>query len=348
MSESMRALRLHGPNDLRLEQVPVPEPGPGQVLIAVHRCGICGTDLHLASGTFPTPSLPVTLGHEFSGTVAALGADPAPSPVTLATGTPVVADINTSCGRCYFCRRGQRLFCPYVAQLGVGADGGLADYVLAPVGNVYALPPELSLDAAAYVEPLACAVHGQDRVGLAVGDTVLVIGAGPMGLAHVALARLRGAARVIVSELDADRGKLAQQLGADVVLDPSTADLGEALAALTGGVGPDVVIEAVGTIPTYEAAVAQVRRGGTILAYGAAPATAEMRLRPFELYAKELTIVGSYAGTGDTWPRAIELLAGGRFDPSTIVDSVRPLEEAAAAIEGLRDDRSTVKVHIDL
>jgi threonine dehydrogenase-like Zn-dependent dehydrogenase len=135
-------------------------------------------------------------------------------------------------------------------------------------------------------------------------------------------------------------------MGADVVIDPSETNLGDALNDLTQGVGPDVVIEAVGSIPTYESAVTVVRRGGKILAYGAPPATADMKLRPFDIYAKELTIVGSYAGTYDTWPRAIELLAAGRFDPSLIVDSVRPLDEAVQAIEGLERDRSTVKVHI--
>jgi 2-desacetyl-2-hydroxyethyl bacteriochlorophyllide A dehydrogenase len=342
MAQTMTAVRLHGPGDLRLEEINVPEPGPGEVLVKVHRCGICGTDLHIAKGNFPAPNLPLVLGHEFSGTVAELGAGVAGP----ATGSRVVVDINTACGHCYFCRRGQKLFCPTVAQLGVHTAGGLAEYVVAPAANLHVLPDSLSLDTATYVEPLACAVHGQDRIGVASGDTVLVIGGGPMGLAHIALSRLKGAARVVVSELDGERKKRAEKMGADVVIDPSETNLGDALNDLTQGVGPDVVIEAVGSIPTYESAVAVVRRGGKILAYGAPPATADMKLRPFDIYAKELTIVGSYAGTYDTWPRAIELLAGGRFDPSLIVDSVRPLDEAVQAIEGLERDRSTVKVHI--
>ncbi|MDQ1618006.1 MAG: hypothetical protein QOE19_575 [Actinomycetota bacterium] len=342
MAQTMTAVRLHGPGDLRLEEINVPEPGPGEVLVKVHRCGICGTDLHIAKGNFPAPNLPLVLGHEFSGTVAELGAGVAGP----ATGSRVVVDINTACGHCYFCRRGQKLFCPTVAQLGVHTAGGLAEYVVAPAANLHVLPDSLSLDTATYVEPLACAVHGQDRIGVASGDTVLVIGGGPMGLAHVALSRLKGAARVVVSELDGERKKRAEKMGADVVIDPSETNLGDALNDLTQGVGPDVVIEAVGSIPTYESAVTVVRRGGKILAYGAPPATADMKLRPFDIYAKELTIVGSYAGTYDTWPRAIELLAGGRFDPSLIVDSVRPLDEAVQAIEGLERDRSTVKVHI--
>lgn len=344
MAETMMAVRLHAPEDLRLDEVPVPEPSAGQVLIKVHRCGICGTDLHITKGNFPAPNLPLTLGHEFSGTVAATG----PGVDGNLTGDRVVVDINTSCGHCYFCTRGQKLFCPFVSQLGVHSAGGLAEYVLASAGNLHFLPETVSLDTAAYVEPLACAIHGQDRVGIRSGDSVLVIGGGPMGLAHIALARLSGASQVIVSEPNPDRRSLAERMGADHLIDPLTADLSQVLGDLTHGVGPDVVIEAVGSIRTYESAVAVVRRGGRILAYGAAPQDALMSLRPFDIYSKELTIVGSYAGTYDTWPRAIELLAGGRFDPSFIVDSVRPLSQGAQAIRDLEHDRSIVKIHIQI
>src|SRR4051812_30968759 len=292
MTDMMTAVRLHSAEDLRLDEVPIPDAAPGEVLIRVHRCGICGTDLHIAKGNFPAPNLPLVLGHEFSGTVASIG--DGVSDIT--AGDRVVVDINISCGHCYFCRRGQKLFCPRVAQLGVHRAGGLAQYVTAPAGNVYTLPGSVSLDTATYVEPLACAIHGQDRIGIRSGDRVLVIGGGPMGLAHIALARLNGASLVIVSEPDPARRERATRMGADVVVDPFAAPLADTLRELTGGIGPDVVIEAVGSIPTYESAVAVVRRGGKVLAYGAAPQDAQMSLRPFDIYAKELTIVGSYAG----------------------------------------------------
>lgn len=342
MAETMRAVRLHAPGDLRLDEVSIPEVVAGEVLIKVHRCGICGTDLHIAKGRFPAPNLPLTLGHEFSGTVRAVAGD-----VTgVKVGDRVVVDINVACGTCYFCSRGQKLFCPNVAQLGVHRAGGLAEYVTAPSRNVHVLPDSVSLDTAAYVEPLACAIHGQDRIGIRSGDRVLIIGGGPMGLAHIALSRLAGASEVIVSEPDPHRRELAGKLGADVLVDPLDTPIEDSVADLTDGIGADVVIEAVGAIPTYESAVETVRRGGKVLAYGAAPQDAAMSLRPFDIYAKELTIVGSYAGTYDTWPRAIELLAGGRFSPSGIVDTVRPLDEALEAIQSLETDRSIVKVHI--
>lgn len=344
MPSTMTAVRLHGSGDLRFDTVPVPNPRHGEVLIRVWRSGICGTDLHIAKGNFPAPNLPLTLGHEFSGTIATLGDGVG----GIEIGAKVVVDINIACGRCYFCTRGQKLFCPEISQLGVHQAGGLAEYVVAPATNVYELPESLSLDDAAYVEPLACAIHGQDRITISSGDRVLIIGGGPMGLAHIALARLSGAGLVVVSEPDAARRELAGRMGADVLIDPFETPLETAIVDLTDGIGPDVVIEAVGSIPTYEAAVGAVRRGGRILAYGAAPQDATMSLRPFDIYSKELTIVGSYAGTYGTWPRAIALLAAGRFTPSLIVDSVRPLSDAVEAIRALEHDRSTVKVHIQM
>ena len=344
MAPTMLAARLHGPGDLRMDTIEVPVAKPDEVLIKVHRTGICGTDLHIAKGNFPAPNLPLTLGHEFSGTIVEIGSTVS----SVAVGAKVVADINIACGVCDFCRKGAKLFCPTIRQLGVHDAGALAEFVVAPAQNIYLLPDSVSLDAAAYVEPLACAIHGQDRIGIRAGETVLIIGGGPMGLAHAALAKLQGAAQIIVSEPDFHRREIAIQMGADITVDPINENLDAILKSKTNNIGPDVVIEAVGSIPTYEASVALVRRGGRILAYGAAPQDASMQLRPFDIYAKELTIVGSYAGTYDTWPRAINLIAAGRFNPSLIVDSIRPLSEAVAAIKSLEKDRSIVKIHIQI
>ena len=340
----MLAARLHAGGNFRIDTVEVPVPKTDEVLIKVHRTGICGTDLHIVSGNFPAPNLPLTLGHEFSGTIAQLGSQG----LSLNVGDKVVVDINIACGRCNFCRLGSKLFCPSVRQLGVHDAGALAEFVVAPIQNVYVLPDSISLDAAAYVEPLACAIHGQDRIGIRAGETVLIIGGGPMGLAHIVLAKLQGAAKIIVSEPDSHRRQIAVKLGADIAIDPIRENFRDLLNLNTNNIGPDVVIEAVGSIPTYEDSVAVVRRGGRILAYGAAPQDASMQLRPFDVYAKELTIVGSYAGTYDTWPRAINLIAAERFDPSLIVDTIRPLSEAVEALQSLKTNRSIVKIHIQV
>ena len=206
----------------------------------------------------------------------------------------------------------------------------------------------MPFDHAAFVEPLACAVHGQQRIGVGIGETVLIIGAGPMGLAHAALSRLRGAAKVIMSEPSAQRRARAHAIGSDVEIDPLSDTGFDQLMLATEGRGADVVIEAVGRPATYQQAIELVRRGGRILAYGAAPPNATIDLKPFDIYAKELTIVGSYAGTYDTWPTAIDLIASGRVNPSEIIDSVRPLDAVTRSIENMETDKSVVKIQIDV
>jgi 2-desacetyl-2-hydroxyethyl bacteriochlorophyllide A dehydrogenase len=343
VTATMQAAVFHGADDLRVEEVPRPTATPGTVLLQVARCGICGTDSHIVRGRFPAPNLPLIIGHEFAGTVVEVGAG-----VThVAQGDRATGDINIACGTCWYCRHNSKLFCPNVRQLGVHDAGGMAEYVLVPAQNVYRLPATMPFDHAAFIEPLACAIHGQDRVGVGVAESVLIIGAGPMGLAHTAMSRLRGAHQIIVSEPDAQRRDRALRLGGDIAVDPLTGGLDEILEA-TDGRGPDVVIEAVGSTRTYTQAIELVRRGGRVLAYGAAPADATIEVKPFEIYTKELTIVGSYAGTYETWPKAIDLIASGRFDPGAIVDSVRPLQDVMEAIESLESDKSVVKVQVQI
>ena len=344
MHSTMRAAVFHGRNQLRCEEVTRPDPKAGEVLIKVSRCGICGTDSHIFRCNFPAPNLPLIIGHEFAGTVAAVGA----GVKSVKPGDKATADINIACGTCWFCRHHQKLFCAEVRQLGVHDAGGMADYVVAPAANVYKLPNAMTFEHAAFVEPLACAIHGQERIGVGVGETVLIIGAGPMGLAHAALSRLRGASRVIISEPSETRRARAHAIGSDIEIDPLAENATERLLQATEGRGADVVIEAVGRPATYKQAIELVRRGGRILAYGAAPPDATIDLKPFDIYAKELTIVGSYAGTYTTWPKAIDLIANGRVNPSQIVDSVRPLSAVAHSIESMETDRSCVKIQIDL
>lgn len=343
MNRLMQAAVFRGPSQLRVEEVTRPDPGPGEVLLQVARCGICGTDSHIYRGNFPAPNLPLIIGHEFAGVVAAVGNGVS----HVKPGDRATADINIACGTCWFCRHNNKLFCAQVRQLGVHGAGGMAEYVAVPALNVYKLPTAMPFGHAAFIEPLACAVHGQNRIGVSTGETVVIIGAGPMGLAHAALSRLRGAAKIIVSEPSPERRKRAHTVGSDLEVDPMQGGLDEIMAA-TDDRGADVVIEAVGRPATYVQAIQLARRGGRVLAYGAAPPTATIEVRPFDIYAKELTIVGSYAGTYQTWPIAIDLIANGRVDPDAIVDSVRPLADVVQAIEGLETDKSVVKIQVQV
>ena len=338
----MKAAMLYGPNDLRVERVTLPEVGANDVLLKVDMCGICGTDVHILRGSFPAPNLPLIPGHEFAGHVVATGE----AVDHVKTGDYVTADINLACGHCYFCRRQQKLFCEQIQQIGVHTHGALAEFVKAPAAAIYQVPEELSPQQGAYIEPLACAVHGQARAAIQPGSSVAIIGAGPMGLAHAQLAKLRGAAPVIVTEMNAVRLAKAREMGADHVIDAGAEDAVEAVRALTGGRGADYVIEAVGSIPTYRQAFDMVRRGGTLVAYGAAPSTASIDLKPFDIYSKELTIVGSYAGTYETWPEAIALIQGGRFNPEEIVTEIAPLDDIVGAIETVEKNKDVIKIQI--
>jgi 2-desacetyl-2-hydroxyethyl bacteriochlorophyllide A dehydrogenase len=333
----MRAAVFHGVGDIRVEDAPVPAVADDEVLLRVELCGICGTDVHILKGTFPPGRTPITLGHEFVGRIVDWPGE---------DGRLVTADIAISCGGCSFCRHGQRLFCPDVRQIGVHLDGAFAEYVAVPASAVHPLPDGMTARQGAYVEPLACVLHGHERAPIPPGSTVVVVGAGPMGLLHVQLARLRGAARVICSEPFEARRRKAAGLGADLTIDPASTDPVAAVLDETGGRGADVVIEAVGSIPTYDQAFRMVRRGGTLLAFGAAPSTETLPLRPFDIYARELTVVGSYAATYGTYEDAIALIASGRVEVDSTVTAVRPLEDIADAIAASGSDRDVIKIQI--
>ncbi|WP_083676061.1 zinc-dependent alcohol dehydrogenase family protein [Paenibacillus sp. FSL H8-0548] len=338
----MLAAVTYGAEDTRIVEVDVPSIQADEILIAVKRCGICGTDPHIYRGHFPVP-LPLIQGHEFSGEVVEIGA----SVKTVVIGDRVTADINISCGKCYFCRMGQKLFCKEIEQIGVHINGAFAEYIKVPESNVYKLPKEMSWEEAAYIEPLACVIRGQDRANITIGSTVAIIGAGPMGLVHAQLAKMNGASKVIISEMNQARIEKARQLGIDHVVDASQVDPVQAVYDLTEQRGADFVIEAVGAVPTYQQAFQMVRRGGTLVTYGAAPAHAVLEIKPFEIYSKELTIVGSYAGTYDTWVKAINLISSKRFQPATIISKTVPLSSVVDGITEAMNNKDTIKIMVD-
>lgn len=338
-SKKMKAAVLNDDEDLRIEKVDIPTIGSEEVLISVEYCGVCGTDNHLYKGNFPSPK-PLILGHEFSGVVAEVGNNVS----NVKKGDKVTADINMSCGVCYYCRTGNKLFCNDVKQLGVHIDGAFAEYIKAPASNVYKIPDEMSLFKGAFIEPLACVVHGQERTNITLGSSVAIIGAGTMGLTHAALAKLNGASRVIISEMNPERISKAKEMGVDYVINAKEVDPVEEVMRLTDGRGADYVIEAVGSIPTYTQAFKMVKRGGSLTVYGAAPADAEMTIKPFEIYSKELTIVGTYAGTYDTWVKAIELLKTNRFDPTPLISKTISLDELENELKS--PDPSSIKTFV--
>lgn len=303
--------------------------GEGEVLLRVAACGICGTDVHIYHGDKGSAEVtpPVVLGHELSGTVAEVG----PGVTRLRPGDRVAVDPNHYCGVCHYCGIGKKQLCSHLFAIGVNRDGGFAEYCCAPEAQCYPLADGVPLEHGAMAEPLACCLHGIDRAKIRLGDTVLVIGGGAIGLLMVQLAKQSGASLVILSEPAAVRRETGRQIGVDGVIDPSREDVPERLRQLTGADGVDVVIECVGNTAATAQAFSAAKRGATILLFSVPKAGAIHPLSLEEVYQKELTILGSMINP-DTHQRAVDLINRGRIQLEPIITHRFPLEQVKEAI----------------
>jgi 2-desacetyl-2-hydroxyethyl bacteriochlorophyllide A dehydrogenase len=302
LGSTMQAIRFHTREDLRLDEVPVPDPQPGELRICPLAVGICGTDAHIFHGEFPVIS-PRVLGHEIAGVVEAVGA----GVKAFREGDFVTVQPNTYCGACRYCRLGREHLCPNMWAYGVHGDGGFAEAMGVMAKAVYHLPADLEARVACLAEPLACCIHGMDLLSVQSGATVLVIGAGLIGLMLTRLARLSGAGLIVSSEPNVLRRANALAFGADRAMDPNEPNWREALADATHGFGFDAVIDAVGSAATFEQAISAAARGGTVLVFGVAPMQATASVRPYDLFQRELTVVGSFVNPY-THERAVSLL----------------------------------------
>lgn len=299
-------------------------------MVKVDACGVCGTDLHIVEGTSrSTP--PVVLGHEYAGVVS----DTSPDVAAFRPGQRVAVDPNISCGTCFYCRRGLVHLCENLRALGVDIDGGMAEYCAVPEKQLHLLDDRLPGEAAPFIEPVSCAIHGIDRSGIRTGDVVSIIGGGTIGLIMLQLARNAGASRVIVVEPIPAKREIARKLGAAQALDSSTQDIREAILDLTG-VGADVVIECVGKIETTELALDLARRGGVVEIFGVCPIGKSARVQPNSVYFKELSIVGSYINPY-TFSRSIEVLASGSVRVDAFQAESFPLDAVHDALDALRN-----------
>jgi len=299
-----------------------PIPGPGEVVLAVDACGICGTDLHIYDGEFAPTPYPIVPGHEFCGEVVAVGEG-----TDIVEGAFAAVDPSLFCGRCLECRRGSGNLCRDWGAIGVTADGAFADFVRVPAANVYPLPESMPRTWGTIVEPLSCAVHAMDRLGPLMGRSALIYGAGTMGLLLTQLVRREGAARVDVVDPRAERLPIARRVGADEV-GPEADSLNES--------DWDLVVDATGAIAAIEDGLGRVARGGRFLVFGVAPAQATARFSPFSIYNREVTVIGSMAVL-HSFGRAVELLALGAVDPEPLLTHRLPLESYQDAIAQVRN-----------
>ncbi len=322
----MRAAVFPSPGLCEIVEREPPSPAGGEIIVQVHACGLCGTDLHIYQGEFPA-RFPLVAGHEFAGLVEDVG----PGVLHLRPGDRVTVDPNTSCGACPPCQKGYPHLCRNLSAIGVTVDGGFATHCAVPAHQAYKLPKDMPFTVAAMSEPVACCVHGIEQAHLRPGDTVVIIGAGMIGLVMLQLALLHGASIAVVSEPSAPKRQLAQALGATVV-DPQAADLAEAVAQATGDSGADVVIECVGSERTAQQAVSLAAEAGRLLFFGVSPEAARVSLSPFQVYRKELTITGSFTNPF-TQGRALALLHSGRLKVEELITHRLPLDELPKALE---------------
>jgi L-iditol 2-dehydrogenase len=314
----MLATRLMAVRDVRTVEVPVPEPGPGELLVRVEAAGICGTDRHLYAGEFPSDP-PVTLGHEFVGIVEARG-----DGVAIAEGTRVACDPNDWCGRCDACLRGRVNLCARNVATGIHRDGGFAEYAVFPARKAVPLPAGLDPLHGAFCEPLACTLHGVDIGAPAIGERVTVIGGGVIGLLALQLARLAGAETMLLTR-NPDKRALARDLGADQTA--ATPDE----ARKIWPEGADLTLECAGVPETVAFAPALTRSGGRVVVLGVLPQGTRVAIEPFDLLFRELQLRFAFINPF-TQARAAELISSGRVAVAPLISRTIPLAAAAETI----------------
>lgn len=320
----MKAAVYHGPGDLRVEEVPVRKLKDNEVKIQVKYCGICGTDIHIFHGDGGccdvTP--PLVPRHEFSGVVAEVGA----GVKAVKVGDRVTGDPNDMCGECYFCKNGMQHFCKNNIGIGTTVDGGFAEYVIMREKQAYKVSDELSFIEAAMAEPISCCLHGIDLCNIKAGDTVLVMGGGPIGMIMMQLAKNAGASKVIMSEPVEEKREQALKLGATKTIDPLHEDVEDVLAEYCENV--NVVIECVGNVHTQADAVRFAGKGATIMYFGLAAPEESFPIRPDDIFKKELHITSSYINPY-SFERAIQILESGTVELESLITNVVPLDDIA-------------------
>jgi L-iditol 2-dehydrogenase len=323
----MKALVLKEYKKFAYEDVPPPAPAPDEVLIAVKACGICGSDVHGMDGSTGRRRPPIIMGHEAAGVIADVGS----SAKGWSVGDRVTMDSTIYCGRCEYCRRGEINLCDQRRVLGVSCEdyrqhGAFAEFVAAPPHILYRLPDSVTFEQAALVEPFAIALHAIRRAPVALNDSVVVIGAGMIGLALVQALKRTGCGRLISVDIAPDRLNRAADCGATDTIDSSKENAGETISKLTTGRGADLAFEAVGVTATVDLALRCVRKGGSVTLVGNVAPKIEFPLQI--VVTRELSIYGSCASRGE-YPACLDMLGRGELKAEPLISASAPLSEGA-------------------
>lgn len=343
----MKAGVLKDVNAIAYEAVAEPQLAPGDMLVKVKAATICGTDIRILRGS-KTAGIryPSILGHEFAGEIVETGGHG-----QFRTGQAVCVCPQFSCGHCDYCLRGHENLCRNMTAMGYQIDGAFAEYVRIPkrgieTGNVFAMPEGLSFETAALAEPLACVMNGQDLVGVRPGDSVAVLGGGPIGLLHVQLARLAGAGKIILSDPNQPRRDSAVSAGADLTINPYTENVVDCVRSATGGAGADVAICAIGVPSLASEAIAMVRKRGRVSLFAGFAKGARAELDINAIHYDEITVTGAFGLSRLLFERALHLMSSGRLDLSSLITHRFGLSEIETAMAVAEQGKSAMKVAI--
>jgi len=341
----MKAAMLYGIKDLRVENVPKPKLKTGEVLVKVKAATTCGTDLKIFQRGYVEKviKLPTIFGHEWAGEVAETSEN-LEWPIK---GMRVRAGNSAPCLHCAMCQKGKYNLCENMIWLW----GAYAEYIKVPsrmvLVNMQEIPQHVSYEEAAVAEPLACVLHGVEEAGVKLGDTVAIIGAGPIGLLHLLTVKKLGAEKAIVIDLVEERLSFAEKLGADETVNASKTNVVETVRQFTSGYGADVVIEAIGLPATWEQALKLVRKGGTVLEFGGCPPGTEIRLNAELLHYGEVKVLGTFHTTPLHFRKALDLIASRTIDVRPLITRKMKLEEIKEAFDILSASKTEIKIAIN-
>lgn len=340
----MKAAMLYGIRDLRVEDVETPEVRAGEVLVRVRAATTCGTDLKIFQRGYVERVIkpPTVFGHEWAGDVVEVGEGVEWPRI----GMRVRAGNSAPCLRCFMCQKGKYNLCENMIWLW----GAYAEYIKVPAPmvrvNMQEIPSHVSYEEAAITEPLACVLHGIEEAGVNLGDSIAIIGAGPIGLLHLLTAKKMGAEKVIMVDLVEERLDLARRLGADETINAAREKVEERVRQLTSGHGADIVIEAIGRPETWEQALKLVRKGGKVLEFGGCPPGTEIHVSTELLHYDEVTVMGTFHATPLHFRKALNLIASKTINVAPLVTRKMPLEKIKEAFEILATSKNEVKIAI--
>lgn len=337
----MKAAVFHGPNDLRLENLPVPVIAQDQLLLKVEACAICGSDVRTYRFGASNITEPVTLGHEIAGTIVEAGR----SLTGFFPGQRVAVAPAIPCGECRYCTRGIETVCDNLRSIGYQFHGGFAEFMAVPfsaikAGCVNTVPEGLSFAEATLAEPLACAINGQELLNVGLDDTVAILGAGPLGCLHADLAKIRGARQVILVDLREQRLKLARQFAADVFINAEQENVQEKVLEETRGVGASVVIVAAASGAAQQQALLLAAKHGRISFFGGLPKTSPFTsINANLIHYRELFVMGAYGSKPKHNKQALELLASGQVHALGLIGMRVPLERIEEGMDAVAQGR---------